>query len=1785
MANCDNGYPSIYIESLEVESIMGFDSVAGTWVARRIAQIKWQTLHIYGEQSYNITLYNGNETIGMYTDITYKSASIFFNSSAPLLVSENFTAAISVSTFTKDTLPPKNVSVIINNDDPDLSTCAESVITFPLGMSAGPAVAQVDWTKCVSPIREIDQWVYWIMPYMSVIDSTLKNTTVAKNVTKIAVPIEVTHQMIYKVCVGALDSYGNGTYAFCTENTLVDLTPPEPSGSVRDVDVNLGLPVASAVNTTSLRFQWDPWVDAESGIANYTLTVNCSGSAATQSISIPAQATDYTLYLSDPTIWLSPFNATAVMPEGTKCVGILLATNNAGLNSEPFTSPGITSVARTPAAEQYLSVLDGTVMQTSNYTWHFFPLLPNVTAHLGWGSIVEYNKSSASISFAVALTNMLDATDIHSYYFQNSVDAVIPLPQQAAVYSASLSIYIGGERARTLMSADSIAVIEGGPVTLPTLTSLNNYCEVDLNTINEGAPGQALFVPTVNISTVSAFWPPFVDTFGIIDRLQLAFRQKTKPDQTSNWVDAVLPKNATGFEGRVTWIYGVPEVLWSQEMECVLQAIDIIGNVTTLIMPGYLTSYPWFNPTVVDLSNWALLGTPVSATDYDFYSDIAVTPNSTYSVGFAGFPDLILNDKVLATVQFSVGNAYSPNAPTVFDNLLPPTFMDVRKISLTSMNVADNIIPFRFFSIPNFILPENELVHACINVTNVASGNSTAACTDGIIYSPDAPVQGNVYIKTSNNYITTSTSIQISWSGFYARGWLDAEDLGIARFEWSVGTYVGWDDVVTRRSVSSTQQTAVAQDLDLVAGDEIYATVTAYSHAGVPISSYSSPAVIDWSAPVSKGGFTKIKNMRERDGTYTLDVSYDEFVDLESEVRVVYLILETEYGLEDVIPPTKAITPRYTYATGLHLASGTPYVLRLVAVNGAGMRQEISASVTPETAVRLLYLYDYRAGGTWTAVANSSTSYTFSWVVSGSPLYFEVAAGTIPHQHDVMGWTRVDGLSRNFTLDLTAFPINDGEILYATIHAFNQAGLLADVAVTSGLTMDSSPPVLGRIVQGDTPFIHSPYANHFEFVQCSWTGFMDVHSEIVLYEACVDTNGNHTDLMASCSNLDWTPVDSSMTVQELALETHLEQGKHYYLKLRVTNAAGSPAIGVSPMFTADAERPVGQFITVGFPSKEAQRAGMNGGYFEQTIIQVEWQFAPPPISGIGQYIVGIYGQDGAIPVTTPAQIPGGLNRWTFSVDAKSLPEPLVEGVAYIAVARAVSGSGVIGDLVTEPFTIFTTAPSVTLPAVSFQNYANGTTSYFNDTTNTTEYTTTGNATIDVVVSNIGGSTQSALAPASYFVALGSYEYGTDIAMRTLNDTCGGSCDTTFTVPAKNYTLYWATVYSMDYAGLQSNPVSTSSFWDTGSPVGLLTNSVSWTITSVKPSAVDFNATAPTSIAVTGTGLSSLVASGYSGTITCNFEYPQSPGTVSSVPATLSTVDTVAQISCTPPSLQSSGLIPMNLTEGYVSLVIATGGSSTLAFNVFHKSSSNTAWGVGSQAVLGLSPFNNAYLPTPWSWHLTWPQELPSNDIAYYTVVGFGETYSTVLGIQNYSLFTISPTAPQAVNAQPGLFQWQVCSHPFLNVSSPSCIPSNTGLVDTMVASINPLVNTGYDDDIPTAVRITGAWADMAFDYESGGGYQSNASGIAANWTDSFVFANPSNKTINHFDVGAGYKPYRFDMNMSATGLSGTLGTATFMADLVPGVPFYVTLVVWDSAGLPSAYVSAPLILDTTAASL
>ncbi|KAJ3133189.1 hypothetical protein HDU90_006344 [Geranomyces variabilis] len=1747
----DSVGPSIDIHSIVVEDSVLFNGQNFLAGVERTLTATWNaTDTLSGISSYLVTLYlDGQLASGPSTWYT-NEATLVYKNSGPVPQATQVKVCVSAVNYAHRVVGPVCQTTVANAVEPDFSTCSVSGMNQPTALSSSANVF-LDWSKCVSTASTIDHYEYFVMTDGGN-DYASTHQTLPANTTSLVIPLNTTVLSgKIAVCVSLVDLLANISPGFCTNQIIVDSTAPVATGGVRNLDPLSGLPIQATYQKVGLLVGWDIWRDVASSVSSYTISITSSAApnaTVAGPVTIPANA------VSDAAgKYTYAFQNYALTP-GTVYTALVYATSAAGISSMPLLSPGIQALDSTTIAPPLVSLLDGLINGPTHS--RSYPYGEASTLHVAWQNFQAIGARSSSfyqVQFVPVGSNMTSPAPIS---VGQTLDALVQLPPAPGAYQVQVTFYLvdpsGSIQAAQSSSANEHLLLLGD---VGFAAGAVGTCSVAFDATNSVNPLAAGYL--------QAIWSPFVDPYNLISRYQIAFRRIGDGYKTSQWADVPASASSIAFAGSVNYTFSWPNIIANWQVECQIRALDSSNRTAEQLVPAALSVTPQLSvssPAVVSVVTDRLTQMPAGSTDYAFFENVPMITGSNFAVAFFGFPALQQFGVPLATVQYSVGTVLSSVTGT-FDDLVSLTLLDLTGDAFPVRNysilVGTSYMPVQLLQIPSVdmtIAP----VYVCVNVTTLATSSSTVACSSGIGSDASLPLAGTVLIDNGASYGVASSSVNVSWSGFRYSSWLHPAGDGISFYEWGLGTYPGGDDVLPMQAVDSTHTTSFFLGQSLLNAESLYATVLAMADNGMFVNATSNALFIDFSPPVSILGIKSIVPSQNLNGNWTVEATYDQFEDVESGIASLTWAIETQYGYEDVLSSTTADTPVFAVATSLRLSVGLQYTVRVVAVNRAGLSQEIVGSFQLPMTTKVLSVSNTIGSFAAQSYSSQTNVYGFSWTTLGSPAYVEYAVGTEALQADVVAWTRAKAQdSATISLDELFM---DGQTVYGSVRVFTSDDVLADEASSGGLTFDSTAPVVGRVIHGLGP-VHDVFTTQTMTVSFNWIGFSDSESGIDSYYYCIDTNA----LSTQCTTGKWTVVYGHTAVRDATPVAELTAGVPYWIKIRAVNNAGLSSIGVSPAFQADPTPPQAGSVVIQHPGDARMPTWVNGvAYYQDfTTLQIGWAGFIDAESGISSYQVAVVEQESGkiVQAFTSA---AGLSQWRFT-DADGLH--FSDAQTYYAVVLAADGAGLLTQATSKPFTVDTQPPMTGNVAFFF----------------------TSSSSISVTVD---GFTDQTSGIAQYAVLIGTFPYGQDVLRTSISmqdkQECNPCRNLYSGLNLKDSQMYHVTVYAIDAGGLWSAAVVAGQlFYSSAVSLTTAVQGFSWNVTSAQPNAVDFSAPLPKPITVTGYGWTNFIAptTGPTPMFTCQFAYPGA-----ATPLTYQTplVYSISQVSglqyytchiqCQPPQHG-----PVDAGSTVALTVIAPDGTVANSVAIVQKPGINTWGSTSEKGSIGLSATvpTSAYRISRTTWQVSWPSTFPAASVAYFGVYAFNNQLAMAPGDATQLLLTI-PASSLATFKSVSTVVFQICPYfygdPVETLGQTDCLSTPAVSIDNNPVVINPQVSEGYESQIPTAVRIVGFGASQEFIYEAVQ-FQAEQTSLTAEWTDSFAYGSAI-KQIDHYDIMVGYAPFDasastpiFDLQTTSTNLS---------ISLQPGIAYYVTVAAWDIAGIPTIAASAPITVDSTA---
>ncbi|KAJ3156088.1 hypothetical protein HDU86_004056 [Geranomyces michiganensis] len=1069
----------------------------------------------------------------------------------------------------------------------------------------------------------------------------------------------------YKFCFMSISPGEVITNNFCTGEQVVDPIPPQPIGRFFDAYSGRGLDrtavaVRTSTNTARFLVRWDAWAVPPSGIANYTVTL--MGSAPQRTLAVEVVQAEETACLFQH---LS-------LTTGELYYATLFSTNNAGLSSRPIQSPGAVVsevLSRTPVVNVY----GGTLIQQEGQAVLLFRAGNQGAMHVTWGGFTGHSTQVAS--FVLQLVPWTPSLTIPPYTYRTTqYDAFVPIPGLAGMYNLSVtSLNLDGtELSSTFPSPIRIA----GTINISPPATL--YCDVDFSK----------FDPVRKTLPFSASWSIASDPEHLLVMQRLGFRRYGDTTRTSSF--SSLELSATSASGTLQYLYGPPTLMdhWTS-IECVYEAQDLSGDFISAVYNGSTRdAIATSKPAVLTLSEWAGMSLPSSETDFAFFADISVTMNSTFMIGMQSFPRIVRDGSQVANLSYSIhsGDPTAAAAAAPSTIIVPPTPVYANKQDIFQFQVliGSKLVPVTVFAPTAFVeqggfQSDLSTVYVCATASTMYPNRTVSACSTGIMRDTVLPVTGSVSIGAvvgeGNIRYLTQLDISISWTGFMKPNWPYVGETGISEYKWALGSYSGADDYVSFTKVSGSVQNAKATAV-LADGGIVYATVFASDSAGRTVSAISAPVVVETTGPVSASSAPSILAKSNRDGTVFVRASFEPFVDNESGVSSVLWAVETVYGAEDVLPLRSTVFYNVAYAT-VSLASGAPYLVRVVATNGAGLTTEISKIFTTASPVRLVYLVDGADPDHSKLFDREPSSYTSRWKLAGDVMDVVVGVGTAPRLGNLQLFKRTNSSLSSGELTIP-LQVEDGTQVYTTLFV-QDAGGTYEYFSSHGMVVDKSPPVRGWVTVGQG-MVHQMVVPRQAAISSSWIGFSDAESDISSYEYCLDLSSDVDN--PQCSIAGWVNVWKQLRVIDAPLlSSLLPVGRQCFVKVRATNMAGLSVVATSPPFTVDPEAPQGGRASISFPGVDPGSSmspiSLDGTqlYLDRSCVNVSWSSFT---GNVIKYRVALFQEPGT-PVV-PFRSVGILSSWNFAGLNLTSQGP---GSVYRAVIQAWTAAGIYSEISTS----------------------------------------------------------------------------------------------------------------------------------------------------------------------------------------------------------------------------------------------------------------------------------------------------------------------------------------------------------------------------------------------------------------------------------------------------------------------------------------------------------------------
>ena len=442
--------------------------------------------------------------------------------------------------------------------------------------------------------------------------------------------------------------------------------------------------------------------------------------------------------------------------------------------------------------------------------------------------------------------------------------------------------------------------------------------------------------------------------------------------------------------------------------------------------------------------------------------------------------------------------------------------------------------------------------YTTVHATNGA-GLITSVTSDGVMYDNTKPVSGQISEGATNDidFISNTDPLVLSWTIF-----TDAES-GVRNCTASIT-----DGSTTVWSASGLNENTTQKQVrtPLPTGRKLFSHISCSNNADLTNTATSDGLTIDNTPPQT--GTVHVQTVTKG----AIRVFVEDFSDPETQLASFDVVVRQSNVAESVFAQNRTTPNDTLLITNTNLTEGETFTITIVAYNRAG-QQSIATSAPfvfdttpPDQGAVIdgdgLADIDYQnhtrsLSAQWPGVSDSqSTIAEYAWAI-----------GTTPGGTQAMSYQLV-GLSTQATC--RACPLVTGSTYYTTVRAKNTAGLFS-WHTSDGVTVDTTPPVAGRINDGGQVEQDKHFQAVKESLSCSWNNFTDNDSPIVSYQVCAGTAFDR------CDVVQWVTTGLTSTA-EIGTAPDLHNQRVFCL-VRGLNAAGLSTIGSSDGAIIDSTPP------------------------------------------------------------------------------------------------------------------------------------------------------------------------------------------------------------------------------------------------------------------------------------------------------------------------------------------------------------------------------------------------------------------------------------------------------------------------------------------------------------------------------------------------------------------------------------------------------------------------------------
>ncbi|WAR04731.1 hypothetical protein MAR_020100, partial [Mya arenaria] len=501
-------------------------------------------------------------------------------------------------------------------------------------------------------------------------------------------------------------------------------------------------------------------------------------------------------------------------------------------------------------------------------------------------------------------------------------------------------------------------------------------------------------------------------------------------------------------------------------------------------------------------------------------------------------------------------------------------------------------------------------------------GLSTSESSHSVVVDSTPPKVTGKSIQIPSRHLLNTT-----WKNVFE----DTES-GINRYEWSVGTRHGYEDVLAYTTHhEDCAESEVSPSRELKDGHSYFITVKAYNNAGLFSTDTSWAFVVDTTPPDSglvydgpnDGTYTDIDYMAS---TNIVQAYWTHFIDAHTPVREYFVSVGTCKECDDVLTEQSVGIKNEIEVVGLALMEGRVYFTAVKACNTAMLCSRASSDgflidKSPPTRGTVIdglsgSDIDYQAsrshvGCKWFGFSDPQSGLShYVWRLGTLKGGDDIVSATNVHNHEIAYIVDVQSLAG------TLLPV--GKLVYCTVRAYNKAGYFTEMS-SNGFVVDTSPPTISKELSL-SPFGRSISHDKTTILRSSLRVHWDTSDSDSGISAQYLSLSSH---IGGDFNVSTVKVDAVATEYTL-LNLDLHDGSYYDIKLAVCNGAKLCTQSLYTNLLVDSTPPtMGTFAITTDHASELGRQPENWMTWNPIMLNISWLGFEDIHSGIDTYIINI----------------------------------------------------------------------------------------------------------------------------------------------------------------------------------------------------------------------------------------------------------------------------------------------------------------------------------------------------------------------------------------------------------------------------------------------------------------------------------------------------------------------------------------------------------------------------------